>query len=240
MKCSELILLSLVACILMLKAHTINPDGVALLAFKTAIIVPDGILLQWNEEDPDPCGWRGVKCDSTKNVMSLRLPYHRLSGHISPELGKLKHLQYLALHDNNFYGAIPSELGNCTEIRAMHLQNNFLSGSIPPELGSLLNLETLDISSNTLSGSIPTSLENLAKLSKLNLSTNFLVGKIPTGGVLSNFSIESGHSAWQHQRCIQRICHFLRLMLCRPTGPQEERLSPCGSARSISASFWKF
>ncbi|XP_031502122.1 LRR receptor-like serine/threonine-protein kinase FEI 1 [Nymphaea colorata] len=191
MKCPELILLPLLACILMQKANTINPDGLALLAFKTAVIAPDGIFLQWNEEDPDPCGWKGVKCDSTKNVMSLRLPYHRLSGYISPELGKLKHLQYLALHDNNFYGAIPSELGNCTELKAMHLQANFLSGSIPPELGSLLNLETLDISSNSLGGSIPTSLENLAKLSKLNLSTNFLVGKIPAGGVLSNFAKES-------------------------------------------------
>ncbi|KAK6944449.1 Leucine-rich repeat-containing N-terminal, plant-type [Dillenia turbinata] len=161
--------------------------GEALLSFRMAIISSDGILLQWRPEDPDPCGWRGVNCDpKTKRVTSLRLPYYRLSGFISPEIGKLDQLK--ALHNNNFYGVIPSELANCTELRALYVQGNYLSGLIPSELGNLTELEHLDVSSNSLSGSIPLSLGKLNKLQTFNVSANFLVGSIPSDGALINFT----------------------------------------------------
>ncbi|CAK7355937.1 unnamed protein product, partial [Dovyalis caffra] len=164
----------------------------ALLTFRNAIVSSDGILPLWRPEDAEPCNWRGVTCDlKTKRVIYLSLKNHKLSGPISPDLGKLEHLRILALHNNNFYGTIPSELGNCTELQGIFLQGNYLSGPIPSELGNLTALQNLDISSNSLSGSIPLSLGRLNKLITFNVSNNFLVGPIPSDGVLINFSDNS-------------------------------------------------
>ncbi|KAH7577429.1 hypothetical protein JRO89_XS01G0249800 [Xanthoceras sorbifolium] len=164
------------------------PNGLALLSFRATVVGSYGVLTQWRPEDPDPCNWKGVECDTkTKRVITLSLPSHKLSGLISPELGKLDQLKFLTLHNNNFYGEIPSGLGNCTELLGLSLQSNYLSGLIPSELGNLSKLESLDISSNSLSGYIPSSLGKLGTLINFNVSNNFLVGPIPSDGVLSNF-----------------------------------------------------
>ncbi|GLT73954.1 hypothetical protein SLA2020_457810 [Shorea laevis] len=174
--------------ILLHRTVAISPDGEALISFRSAVVSSDDILSQWRPEDPDPCKWKGVTCDDkTKRVITLSLTNHKISGPISPELGKLEHLRLLMLHNNNFYGTIPPELGNCTELQGIFLQGNYLSGLIPSELGNLTGLETLDISSNSLSGYIPPSLGKLNKLITFNVSNNFLVGPIPSDGVLSNF-----------------------------------------------------
>lgn len=187
-----LILCVLLLSVVMNNTRALSLDGDALISFRTAILSSDGVLLQWRPEDPDPCGWKGVQCDpKTNRVIALSLPFHKLIGPISPDIGKLEHLQFLALHNNNFFGTIPPELGNCTELRALSLQGNYLSGLIPSELGNLSVLENLDISSNSLSGSIPESLGKLNKLVNLNVSNNFLRGPIPSDGVLENFTESS-------------------------------------------------
>ncbi|BFG30719.1 hypothetical protein CerSpe_169920 [Prunus speciosa] len=169
------------------ECRAISRDGEALLSFRTAVVSSDGILIQWRPEDPDPCNWKGVKCDKkTKRVIYLSLAGHKLSGFVSPDLGKLDQLRILALHSNNFYGTIPSDLGNCTVLQGIYLQGNYLSGLIPNELGKLSDLKYLDISSNSLSGSIPVSLGKLDKLVTFNVSNNFLVGPIPSDGMLTN------------------------------------------------------
>ncbi|OWM68595.1 hypothetical protein CDL15_Pgr023560 [Punica granatum] len=146
--------------------------GEALLSFRSAIVTSDGSILQWRPEDPDPC---------------RSLAHQKLSGSISPYLGKLEHLRILTLRDNNFYGPIPSELGNCTELQGIYLQRNYLSDSIPSELGNLSNLGHLNLSGNLLRGSIPPSLGKLNKLVTFDVSANFLAGPIPSDGVLVNF-----------------------------------------------------
>ncbi|KAJ7953324.1 Receptor-like protein kinase [Quillaja saponaria] len=174
------------------KSGAISHDGEALLSFKTAVMSSDGILSRWRPEDPGPCKWKGVTCDQkTKRVTQLSLHNHKISGFISPDLGKLEHLKILALHNNNLYGTIPSELGNCSELLEIFLQSNYLSGSIPSELGNLSQLQSLDLSSNSFSGSIPPSLGKLYRLITLNVSANFLVGRIPSDGVLANFTQSS-------------------------------------------------
>uniref|UniRef100_A0A7N0TBL1 non-specific serine/threonine protein kinase n=1 Tax=Kalanchoe fedtschenkoi TaxID=63787 RepID=A0A7N0TBL1_KALFE len=179
-------------CLLINHSMAITPDGEALWSFRTSITSSDGVLLQWRPEDPDPCGWKGVICDSkTKRVLYLMLPNHKLTGPLSPELGKLEHLKTLSLHNNNLYGAIPSNLKNCSELQTIYIQGNYLGETIPSELGSLSNLEKLDLSSNVLKGSIPDSLGQLVKLTLFNVSNNFLVGPIPTSGILNNFSRNS-------------------------------------------------
>ncbi|KAL6544207.1 LRR receptor-like serine/threonine-protein kinase FEI 1 [Orobanche gracilis] len=188
----QLLQCTLLLYILAKKIEALSADGQALINFRTAIISSDGILQQWKPENEDPCGWKGVKCDfKSKRVTSLSLPNHKLSGPLSPDIGRLESLQFLALHDNHFYGAIPPELGNCMQLRSIFLQGNYLSGLIPTELGNLALLDSLDLSSNFLGGSIPASLGKLSKLWKFNVSTNFLVGMIPSDGVLANFQKDS-------------------------------------------------
>lgn len=193
MNCQRpLILCVLVLSVVMDNTRALSLDGDALISFRTTILSSDGVLLQWRPEDPDPCGWKGVQCDpKTQRVISLSLPFHKLIGPISPDIGRLEHLQFLALHNNNLFGTIPPELGNCTELRALSMQGNYLSGPIPSALGNLSVLENLDISSNSLSGSIPESLGKLYKLINLNVSNNFLRGPIPSDGVLENFTESS-------------------------------------------------
>ncbi|KAJ4729105.1 Receptor-like protein kinase [Melia azedarach] len=193
LKCQgSLLLCILLLCIIIEESRAINADGEALLSFRTTVVSSDGFLAQWRPEDPDPCNWKGVKCDKiTKRVVALSLTNHKLSGPISPDLGKLDQLKFLNLHNNDFYGEIPSELGNCTELQTISLQGNYLSGFIPSELGNLSKLLTLDISSNSLSGYIPPSLGKLQALVTFNVSNNFLVGSIPSDGVFSKFSENS-------------------------------------------------
>nr|XP_010933053.1 LRR receptor-like serine/threonine-protein kinase FEI 1 [Elaeis guineensis]XP_010933054.1 LRR receptor-like serine/threonine-protein kinase FEI 1 [Elaeis guineensis]XP_019709322.1 LRR receptor-like serine/threonine-protein kinase FEI 1 [Elaeis guineensis] len=191
MKCQRQHLPSIMLVLLMVVpiSSAISSDGEVLLSFKTAISGSDGVLLQWRQEDPDPCDWKGVTCDNhTKRVIYLSLAYHKLIGSISPEISKLSYLKRLALHGNSLYGTMPPELGNCTQLQFLYLQGNYLSGFIPSEFGNLLELETLDISSNTLSGSIPPSLDKLTKLKSFNVSMNFLTGVIPSDGALIKFA----------------------------------------------------
>ncbi|XP_009596436.1 LRR receptor-like serine/threonine-protein kinase FEI 1 isoform X2 [Nicotiana tomentosiformis] len=193
LKIQELLFSSvLLFCIFSRVALALSPDGQALVNFRISVLGSDGVLKQWRPEDSDPCGWKGVLCDpKSKRVVSLILPDHKLSGSISPDIGKLDQLQFLALHDNNFYGTIPPALGNCTKLKSLFLQGNYLSGWIPDELGNLPKLENLDLSSNSLSGNIPPSLGKLNNLVSFNVSTNFLVGQIPTDGHLANFGNDS-------------------------------------------------
>ncbi|GAU47369.1 hypothetical protein TSUD_403720 [Trifolium subterraneum] len=124
--------------------EAISPDGEALINFRTAITSSNGILLQWRPEDPDPCKWKGVKCDpKTKRVAHLILSSHNLIGYLSPDLGKLEHLKVIDLHFNNLYGIIPPELGNCTELQGMFLKKNYFEGIIPSEIGNLSQLQNL-------------------------------------------------------------------------------------------------
>ncbi|KAM3397451.1 LRR receptor-like serine/threonine-protein kinase FEI 2 [Capsicum galapagoense] len=193
LKTPDLLFLSvLLLCIFSRFALALNPDGQALVNFRISITGSDGVLEKWRPEDSDPCGWKGVQCDpKSKRVTSLSLPNHKLSGYLSPDIGKLDQLQFLALHENNFYGTIPPTLGNCTKLKSLFLQGNYLSGWIPADLGNLPELEHLDLSSNTLSGGVPPSLGKLNSLGSFNVSTNFLVGEIPSDGNLAKFGNDS-------------------------------------------------
>ncbi|CAH2059233.1 unnamed protein product [Thlaspi arvense] len=189
--CSWLLLVSLL-CALANENEAISPDGEALLSFRSGISSSDGVIGQWRPEDPDPCNWKGVTCDTkTKRVIALSLTHHKLRGPLPPEIGKLDQLRLLNLHNNDLYDSIPTALGNCTALERVYLQNNYFTGPIPSEMGNLSELKNLDMSSNDLSGAIPASLVQLKKLANFNVSNNFLVGKIPSDGVLAQFSRDS-------------------------------------------------
>ncbi|KAL8521532.1 hypothetical protein ACS0TY_011884 [Phlomoides rotata] len=139
------------------ESEGLNPDGQALVNFRTSIISSDGVLLQCRPEDEDPCGWKGVKCDfKSKRVTALSLSNHKLSGPISFDIGKLQNLQSLyasfdsaftflqnlLLMGNYLSGVIPSELGNLSELENVLLQVRFLIGQ------ALVNFRTSIISSD--------------------------------------------------------------------------------------------
>ncbi len=148
--------------------------------------------------------WHGVEVDSQGRVIGLSLTYNRISGWIPPELGSLKHLEWLSLggfsdlagaipaalgdlanlrslslFDTDLEGTIPAELGNLTDLESLHLSGNELTGPIPSALGLLRNLRSLDLSDNQLSGIVPTELGTLANLRWMYLSSNELTGPIP-------------------------------------------------------------
>ena len=62
-----------VASVILSEAFNLNfCTGEVLLSIKTAIIGSDGIFLNWRQEDPDPCNWKGVTCDtSNKRIIYL-------------------------------------------------------------------------------------------------------------------------------------------------------------------------
>ncbi|CAH8387287.1 unnamed protein product [Eruca vesicaria subsp. sativa] len=148
--------------------EALSPDGEALVSFRSGVSKSDGNISEWRPEDPDPCNWKGVTCDSkTKRVIALSLAHQELRGPLPPELGKLD------------------------QLRLLYLQNNYLTGLIPSEMGNLSVLKDLDISNNNLNGAIPVSLGQLEKLTTFNVSNNFLEGKIPSDSLLARFSKDS-------------------------------------------------
>ncbi|CAN7061944.1 unnamed protein product [Brassica rapa subsp. trilocularis] len=189
--CSRLLFITFLSALTIVN-DALSPDGEALVSFRSGVSKSDGGISQWRPEDPDPCNWKGVTCDSkTKRVVALNLDHQTLRGPLPPELGQLDQLRLLMLHNNALYGSIPAALGNCTALEGIYLQNNYLTGTIPSEMGNLSALKDLDISNNNLNGAIPVSLGQLEKLTTFNVSNNFLEGKIPSDSLLARFSKDS-------------------------------------------------
>ncbi|XVE60481.1 hypothetical protein DITRI_Ditri05aG0132400 [Diplodiscus trichospermus] len=108
------------------------------------------------------------------------MDHNNINGTIPQQIGKLRSLSQLFLHENKLGGDIPSSIGNLSNLVNLYLCDNQLSGSIPEVVGMLRSLELFDLSSNHLTGSIPSSLGNMTSLSFLYLSSNKLSGSIPT------------------------------------------------------------
>lgn len=167
---------------------SLSPDGLSLLALKSAVDQPSGAsaLSDWNENDPHPCDWSGISCVnvsgfSDPRVVGIAIAGLNLRGYIPSVLGTLAFLRRLNLNGNRFYGSIPVQLFNALSLHSIFLNSNNFSGSLPPSICHLPRLQNLDLSQNSLSGTIPRNLENCRQLQRLILSGNRLSGKIPTG-----------------------------------------------------------
>jgi Leucine-rich repeat (LRR) protein len=143
----------------------------------------------WHFQSPfsAPCSesWQGLICSvnlskSSCDIVSLELPYYKLSGTMPSELGNLVNLEALFLNANSLEGSVPSELGNLVKLKSLYLCVNSLEGSIPSELSNLVNLEALGLFGNSLEGSIPAELGNLVNLKTLSVYDNSLDGSIPS------------------------------------------------------------
>ncbi|CAK9134685.1 unnamed protein product [Ilex paraguariensis] len=102
----------------------------------------------------------------------LWLQENLLFGSIPPELGKLKSLIDLRLHNNKLIGPIPPELNNLTHLKRVNLADNNLTGHLPDNicLGGLLT--RLTVQYNNLIGNVPKSLKNCTTLYRVRLERN--------------------------------------------------------------------
>uniref|UniRef100_A0A0D9WTJ0 non-specific serine/threonine protein kinase n=1 Tax=Leersia perrieri TaxID=77586 RepID=A0A0D9WTJ0_9ORYZ len=145
---------------------------------------------------------------SCTSMKALRISHNRIGGQVSPEIGKLKELQFLSLTLNsfvnisgmfwnlkgctsltalllsyNFYGEALPDAGwvsdHIRNVRVIVMQNCMLTGVIPSWLSNLQGLNVLNLSGNRLTGPIPSWLGAMSKLYYVDLSGNLLSGQIP-------------------------------------------------------------
>ncbi|GAA0156532.1 hypothetical protein LIER_14012 [Lithospermum erythrorhizon] len=111
------------------------------------------------------------------NDLDLRLNF--FTGPISPAIGRLNRMQYLALGNNALSGPLPSELGRLTELISLGLGLNNFSGPLPASFGNFTKLTQTFIDSMGVSGTIPSTFAGLTSLRIFRISDNALTGRIP-------------------------------------------------------------
>ncbi|PKA57777.1 putative inactive leucine-rich repeat receptor-like protein kinase [Apostasia shenzhenica] len=165
----------------------VSPDGLALLAFKSAVSGdPESALASWDEDDADPCRWPGISCANLSSspdprVVGIAVSGKNLSGYIPSELGSLVFLRRLNLHGNRLSGPIPSQLFNASSLHSLFLYDNNLSGPLPPSLCDPPRLQNLDLSRNSLSGNLPVQIRGCRQIQRLILAENRFSGEISAG-----------------------------------------------------------
>ncbi|KAH6767834.1 somatic embryogenesis receptor-like kinase 2 [Perilla frutescens var. hirtella] len=165
-----------------------NAEGDALYALKSNLGDPYNVLQSWDPTLVNPCTWYHVTCNFENQVVRLDIGDAGLSGQLVPQLGELRHLQYLEMYNNSISGGIPREVGKLKKLVSLDLYMNRLSGPIPDTLGRLHTLRFLRLNNNNFSGHIPMSLTTINTLQLLDLSNNQLTGPIPVNGSFKYFT----------------------------------------------------
>ena len=83
---------------------------------------------------------------------------------LPPEIGQLRNLTGLTLHDNQFT-TIPPEIGQLTNLTYLGLKRNQFT-TFPPEIAKLPKLEHLDLGENQLT-TLPPEIAHLTNLTQL-------------------------------------------------------------------------
>lgn len=104
---------------------------------------------------------------------------NKLSGTISPNVGRLANMRELYLFNNRLTGTIPPSFGNMTSVTIFSLFVNSLTGTIPSSLGMLTDVVYFGLSTNCLTGTVPSSLGRLV-VASFFLFSNSLTGTIPS------------------------------------------------------------
>uniref|UniRef100_A0A2P2KBL3 Leucine-rich repeat receptor-like serine/threonine/tyrosine-protein kinase SOBIR1 n=1 Tax=Rhizophora mucronata TaxID=61149 RepID=A0A2P2KBL3_RHIMU len=133
-----------------------------------------------------PCGTPGVFCErriSSNNTYILKITglifkSQRLTGFLSPAVGRLTELKELSLPNNQLVDHVPPEIVNCKKLEVLNLGNNQFSGEVPSQLSSLVRLRVLDLSSNMFYGNL-SFLKHFPNLETLSLANNLFTGKVP-------------------------------------------------------------
>uniref|UniRef100_A0A2C9UJ58 Protein kinase domain-containing protein n=1 Tax=Manihot esculenta TaxID=3983 RepID=A0A2C9UJ58_MANES len=134
----------------------------------------------------NPCNIPGVFCErrlsnnATYVLKITRLIFksQRLSGFLSPAIGRLSELKELSLPNNQLVDQVPPQIVDCKKLEILDLGNNLLSGEVPSELSKLLRLRILDLSNNKFSGNL-SFLKQFPNLERLSLANNLFTGIVP-------------------------------------------------------------
>ncbi|KAH6765225.1 hypothetical protein C2S51_016474 [Perilla frutescens var. frutescens] len=154
-------------------------DEHALLAFKSSITDPFGVLTKNWSSKTSICDWIGVTCGRKhKRVIALNVSGFGLAGTIPPHLGNLTFLRSFDISSNNFTGLLPSALSKLRRLGKLNVGVNGFTGEIPSWFGTLTELTRLHLNNNTFAGAIPPSLFNASRLQILNMGDNFLGGNV--------------------------------------------------------------
>ncbi|KAG0557396.1 hypothetical protein KC19_11G126300 [Ceratodon purpureus] len=114
------------------------------------------------------------------SVGTLTLAGNQFSGPISPELCKLRALQYLLLRGNKLSGSIPGCIGNVALLFYLDVGRNMLSGPLPRELGKLKQLTRFLADNNRITGPLPREIGDLPTLFFIEIQNNKITGRIPS------------------------------------------------------------
>ncbi|KAM7466656.1 hypothetical protein LguiB_014218 [Lonicera macranthoides] len=153
-------------------------DSLSLLAFKSNLHDPLGVLNSWNSS-VHFCKWEGITCGLRhKRVTVLDLSSSGLVGSLSPHIGNLSFLRSMALENNSLQGQIPPEIGRLFRLQNLSLYNNSLEGKIPANLSHCASLMRITLAHNKLVGVIPRELTTFSNLIFLSVSQNYLRGEI--------------------------------------------------------------
>ncbi|XP_024521927.1 LRR receptor-like serine/threonine-protein kinase ERL1 [Selaginella moellendorffii] len=179
-------------------------DVEILLEFKQGMLQSNSTFSNWHEGSKDGiCSWRGISCNSERQVVSIHLSSvdldEALVGTLTPRLGQLSYLSELDLSLNKITGQIPTTLGNCSSLTKLNLGGNQLTGhtgnirkhsafnhsaqNSPAIHGSIpkgISLERLDLSKE-----VPP-LNKCTKLGYLDLHGNPIWSRLPTFGACTN------------------------------------------------------
>nr|CAD1819966.1 unnamed protein product [Ananas comosus var. bracteatus] len=190
-------------------AAALSPDGLSLLALKSAVSDdPSSTLSAWSESDADPCRWPGVSCanvsgydyprslDRGRGEEPLRL--HPLGARLAalppppqppqqpplrpdPRRARQRLLAPLPLPLRQFpLRPLPAALCDLPRLQNLDLSRNSLAGPIPRDLRSCRQLQRLLLQQNGFSGEIPAGIwPETVNLVQLDLSSNQLNGSIP-------------------------------------------------------------
>ncbi|GAA0174462.1 hypothetical protein LIER_27848 [Lithospermum erythrorhizon] len=112
-------------------------------------------------------------------IDDLDLRVNFFTGPISPAIGRLNQMKYLALGNNALSGPLPSEIGSLNQLISLGLGLNNFSGPLPSSFGNLTKLTQIFIASMGLTGTIPSTFADLRSLGILQASDNALTGRIP-------------------------------------------------------------
>jgi hypothetical protein len=114
------------------------------------------------------CPLRTQVSPSICNGTLQNLRDNRISGSMSPEMGKMTAMTRLLLYNNfRMTGSIPRELSGLTAMKELNLRNILLTGTLPPEISVLTAMTQLWLLGNHFSGSIPPEMSELTALKKL-------------------------------------------------------------------------
>lgn len=187
-----------------LSAGRCHPDDRAVVFDIQKALGNPSLRISWDPKDAcSTC--LTVSCNSTTlriNSLVIEEPAN-VSGIISPSIGKLTALTWLAMTMlPGLSGTIPPAICELTQLQTFILGQNQLSGSIPACLSRLRALTYINLSYNQLTGPIPASLAQLPKLEALHLEHNQLTGQIPDSfgrlrGSLTNLYLSNNNLTGQ-------------------------------------------